>query len=63
MPLLLLIIFLLFPALEFAVFIEVGGAIGTWPTVGAIILTAGFGVSLVRAQGLAILRVSPGRGV
>jgi UPF0716 family protein affecting phage T7 exclusion len=55
MPLLLLIIFLLLPALEIAVFIEVGGAIGTWPTVGAIILTAGFGVSLVRAQGLAIL--------
>ncbi len=55
MPLLLFLAFLLFPVLEIAVFIDVGGVIGTWPTVGAIFLTAVVGVSLVRAQGLATL--------
>lgn len=55
MPLLLFLAFLLFPVLEIAVFIEVGGAIGTWPTVGAIFLTAVLGASLVRFQGLAAL--------
>lgn len=55
MPLFFLLVLLLFPVLEIAVFIEVGGSIGTWPTVGAIFLTAVIGINLVRAQGLATI--------
>ncbi len=55
MPLLVFLLVLLIPALEIALFIEVGSAIGTWKTFGAILLTAGVGIALVRAQGLAML--------
>ncbi len=55
MPLLILLLVILLPVFEIAVFIEVGTAIGTWTTVGAIFLTAAIGISLVRAQGLATL--------
>ena len=44
------------PIIEIALFIEVGGAIGTWPTIGIIILTAFVGTLLLRRQGLAALR-------
>ncbi|MGA0395436.1 MAG: FxsA family protein, partial [Rhodospirillales bacterium] len=53
------IIFLLMvgiPIAEIAVFIEVGGRIGLWPTIGAIILTAMIGTFLLRQQGLATLQ-------
>lgn len=43
------------PILEIVVFIEVGGRLGAWPTVGAVILTAMVGVALLRLQGLAAL--------
>lgn len=55
MPLIILLLLILFPALEIAVFIEVGSQIGTWPTVAAIFLTAVVGTAIVRAQGLAVL--------
>ncbi len=45
--------FILVPIAEIAVFIEVGGFIGLWPTLGIVILTALIGTSLLRAQGLA----------
>ncbi len=45
--------FVLVPIAEIAVFIEVGGFIGLWPTLGIVILTALLGTSLLRAQGLA----------
>ena len=45
--------FVLVPIAEIAVFIEVGGIIGLWPTLGIVILTALIGTSLLRAQGLA----------
>ncbi|MCR9242476.1 MAG: FxsA family protein [Rhodobiaceae bacterium] len=45
--------FVLVPIAEIAVFIEVGGIIGLWPTLGIVILTALLGTSLLRAQGLA----------
>lgn len=45
--------FVLVPIAEIAVFIEVGGMIGLWPTLGIVILTALLGTSLLRAQGLA----------
>ncbi len=39
------------PIIEIALFIEIGGAIGTWATIGAIILTAAAGAVLLRMQG------------
>ena len=45
--------FVLVPIAEIAVFIEVGGVIGLWPTLGIVVLTALIGTSLLRAQGLA----------
>lgn len=45
--------FILVPIAEIAVFIEVGGVIGLWPTLGIVILTALVGTSLLRSQGLA----------
>ena len=53
------------PLLEIAVFIEVGGMIGLWPTLGLIVLTALLGTWQLRAQGLATLaraRASMDRG-
>lgn len=51
-------LFLLFvgvPILEIALFIQVGGWLGLWPTLGIVILTAMAGTFLVRSQGLAQL--------
>ena len=55
MPLLLLSVLIAVPLIEIGVFIQVGGAIGLWPTLGAIVLTALAGSALIRHQGLAIL--------
>ena len=43
------------PLLEIAIFIEVGGLIGLWPTIGLVVLTAAAGTALLRSQGLATL--------
>lgn len=43
------------PAGEIIVFIEVGGLVGTWPTIGAILGTAVAGGALLRRQGLRTL--------
>ncbi len=43
--------FLLVPVIEIALFIQVGGAIGLWPTLLIVILTAILGTKLVKAQG------------
>jgi UPF0716 protein FxsA len=55
MPLLLLIVFVAVPILEIAVFIQVGGLIGLWPTLAIVILTAVVGTWQLRLQGLATL--------
>ncbi|MBV0913507.1 FxsA family protein [Anianabacter salinae] len=47
----LFLAFLLVPLIEIALFIQVGGLIGLWPTLGIVILTAVLGTVLVRAQG------------
>lgn len=47
----LFLAFLLVPLIEIALFIQVGGAIGLWPTLGIVILTAVLGAGLVRSQG------------
>jgi len=55
MGLILLALFIGVPLLEIAVFIQVGGLIGLWPTLGLVILTAMAGTWHLRAQGLATL--------
>ena len=48
----LLLIFIAVPLIEIALFIQVGDAIGLWPTLGTVVLTAVIGSALVRQQGL-----------
>lgn len=47
----LFLAFLLVPLIEIALFIQVGGLIGLWPTLGIVVLTAVLGTWLVRTQG------------
>lgn len=51
MPLLLL--FIVVPLIEIALFIEVGGWLGLWPTLAIVVVTAIAGATLLRAQGVA----------
>ena len=46
-----LLLFLAIPAAEIFLFIEVGGQIGTWPTIGMIFATAVSGGAILRYQG------------
>jgi UPF0716 protein FxsA len=57
----LFLILLVVPVIEIALFIEVGGLIGTWPTVAMVILTTVIGTVVLRRQGLAALRAVQGR--
>ncbi|MEM1162551.1 MAG: FxsA family protein [Pseudomonadota bacterium] len=52
----LFLLLLAVPVIEIALFIEVGGLIGTWPTVAVVILTALVGSILLRRQGVAALQ-------
>ena len=47
----LLIAFIAVPLIEIALFIQVGGWIGLWPTLLIVVLTAIAGTLLVRSQG------------
>lgn len=51
----LFLLFLLVPLIEIALFVQIGGAIGLFPTLAIVILTAVVGTLLVRSQGLAVL--------
>jgi len=51
----LLILFILIPIIEIALFIKVGGFIGLWPTIAIVILTAVIGTNMLRTQGLSTL--------
>ena len=53
MPLLLL--FIIVPIIEIALFIQVGGWLGLWPTLLIVVLTALAGTMLLRSQGMAAL--------
>ncbi|WP_340109819.1 FxsA family protein [Pikeienuella sp. HZG-20] len=44
------------PIVEIALFIEIGGAIGLWPTIALIVLTAIVGGVLMRTQGFVAMR-------
>jgi UPF0716 protein FxsA len=52
----LFLIFVLVPIVEIALFIQVGGWIGLWPTLGIVVATAFAGTILVRTQGVGTLR-------
>lgn len=56
----LFLAFLTVPLIEIALFIQIGGAIGLWPTLGIVVLTAVAGTILVRNQGA--LAISQLRG-
>lgn len=47
----LFLAFLLVPIIEIALFIQVGGAIGLFPTLSIVVITAVLGTWLVRTQG------------
>ncbi|TKW66745.1 MAG: FxsA family protein [Paracoccus denitrificans] len=47
----LLILFILIPIIEIALFIQVGGLIGLWPTIGLVLLSAFIGMIMIRSQG------------
>ena len=49
----LLFAFIGVPLIEIALFIQVGGLVGLWPTLAIVVLTAVIGTMLLRRQGLA----------
>ena len=51
----LLVPFVVVPIVEIALFIQVGGLIGLWPTIGLVVLSAVVGSWLMRSQGRAVL--------
>lgn len=53
--LILLTVLVLVPLAEIALFIEVGGRIGLWPTLGLTVATAFAGTLLIRLQGIAVI--------
>jgi UPF0716 protein FxsA len=55
------LVFFLTPIVEMYLLIEVGGYIGTLPTIGLVMLTAVIGIALLRIQGLATLTRGVGR--
>jgi len=56
MGFILLLIMIVIPIGEIAVFIEAGDQFGLWPTLGAVVLTAIIGTAFLRVQGLGVLR-------
>jgi UPF0716 protein FxsA len=54
-PMWLLVIFILVPLIEIGLFIQVGGWIGLWPTLGLVLLMALVGSWLIRSQGASAL--------
>lgn len=52
----LFLAFVMVPIIEIALFIQVGGLIGTWPTLAIVVLTAFAGTRLMKAQGALALR-------
>ncbi len=55
MALFVLLALIVTPIVEIAVFIEVGGEIGLWPTLAIVIATAVAGTWLLRVQGISTL--------
>lgn len=55
MGLIILALFIGVPIVEIAVFIEIGGWIGLWPTIAVVVGTAVAGTTMLRHQGLSVL--------
>ena len=55
MGLIILAAFIAVPLIEIGLFVQVGGAIGLWPTLAVVVLTAVAGTALLRHQGLGTL--------
>lgn len=51
----LFLAFVAVPLIEIALFVTVGGAIGLWPTLAIVVITAIFGTQLMRRQGMTTL--------
>ena len=51
----LFFLFVSIPIIEIALFIQIGGAIGLFPTLLVVVATAALGTLLVRGQGIAVL--------
>lgn len=51
----LALLFIVVPLLELFILIQVGEAVGFWPTVGLVVLTGFAGAALARMEGLRIL--------
>ncbi|MDO5621011.1 MAG: FxsA family protein [Paracoccus sp. (in: a-proteobacteria)] len=47
-----LIAVLLLPLIEIALFVQIGGAIGLWPTLGLVLLSVAAGLWVLQAQGI-----------
>lgn len=55
MPLIFFAVFIIVPLVEIALFIAIGGAIGLWPTLGLILLTAIIGTAVIRMQSFGVI--------
>ena len=49
-------LFVAVPIIEIALFIQIGGAIGLWPTLAIVVVTAIVGTAMIRVQGANALR-------
>ncbi len=49
-------LFIAVPIIEIGLFIQIGGAIGLWPTLAIVVVTALLGTSMMRVQGANALR-------
>ena len=54
----MLLLFIVLPAVELALLIEIGKRIGTLSTLGLILVTGFLGATLARRQGLSVLRAA-----
>lgn len=52
---LLFAVFLIVPLIEIALFISIGQAIGLWPTLLGVVVTALIGSALIQSQGISLL--------
>lgn len=52
---LLFLAFLIVPIIEIGIFIALGQAIGLWPTLAGIVVTALIGSAIIRSQGISLI--------
>lgn len=56
--LVLLVVFIVFPLLEIALLVKLGGVLGFWPSLGLVIAAAIAGTTILQRQGFAVLQRS-----